>query len=142
MRPKGMDCSDQSTHSVPPDQIAGAAASAASLGDVALDTSHYVRAWSALFASETRLAGASMLHLAFAALVVPALALMICATLDALLAALLQRWVHDWSSAIGIVLCLNLVALYGLLRAMRNWWRDLSLPRSRAALVQLFERLP
>ena len=137
-----MDRANQPTQSVPPERLAGAASSAASLGDVALDTSHYVRAWSALFASETRLAGASMLHLVFAALVVPALALMICATLDALLAALLQRWVHDWPSSIGIVLCVDLAALYGLVRAMRGWWRDLSLPRSRAALVQLFEHLP
>ena len=71
---------------------AAATAGAASLSDLALDTSDYVRAWSALFASETRLAGVSMMRLLYAALVLPAVALCICITMDVLLAAVLQRW--------------------------------------------------
>jgi len=115
-----------------------ARAQAASLGDLALDTSEYVRAWSALLASETRLAGASMLRLIGGLLVVPALALVICTAVDAFLITLLQHWVGDWSVCIGIVLCIDLACLYGLLLAIRAWWRDMSLPRSRAALMQLF----
>jgi hypothetical protein len=116
-------------------------ASSASLGAVAHDTSDYVQAWSALLASETRLARVSLLRLAFAALVVPALVLGICITLDAFLAALLHRLLPDWSSCLAIVLFANLAGAYGLLVAMRRWWRNLSLPRSRAALVHLLERV-
>lgn len=136
-----VNAANQTAQSLPDSTRPGEADVAAKLGELALDTSSYVRAWSALLSSETRLAGASMLRLAFALLVVPAIALVICATLDALLAALLQRWLQDWSSCIAIVLCFNLACLYGLLLAMRAWWRDLSLPRSRAALVQLFKRI-
>lgn len=136
-----MDRADQTATSLPGNRQSGDGDIAATLGELALDTSQYVRAWSTLLSSETRLAGASVVRLGLALLVVPAIALVICVTLDALLAALLQRWLHDWSSCIAIVLCFNLACLYGLLRAMRTWWRNLSLPRSRAALVHLFERM-
>jgi len=135
----GPDCADPAAAPLPEGKDESAArAQAASLGDLALDTSEYVRAWSALLASETRLAGASMLRMIGGLLVVPALALVICTAVDAFLITLLQRWLHDWSVCIGIVLCLDLACLYGLLLAIRAWWRDMSLPRSRAALMQLF----
>jgi hypothetical protein len=114
---------------------------APAIAAVAHDTSAYVQAWSELLASETRLARVSLVRLAFAALLLPALALGICITLDAFLAAMLNRWLHDWSSCLAIVLFANLVAAYGLLSAMRHWWRNLSLPRSRSALTQLLGRL-
>lgn len=136
-----MNGAGQTTSSLPGSRLPGEADDAATLGDLALDTSNYVRAWSALLSTETRLAGASMLRLGLALLVVPAIALVICAMLDALLATLLQRWLQDWSSCLAIVLCFDLACLFGLLLAMRAWWRNLSLPRSRAALVQLFERM-
>ncbi len=109
----------------------------ASLGAVAHDTSQYVQAWSALLASETRLARNSLVRLGLAALLIPALALGICITLDAFLVALLHRLLQDWSSCLAIVLFTNLLVAFGLLSAMRHWWRNLSLPRSRAALVHL-----
>lgn len=132
-----MDGAERTAQSIPQSATDGAGA----LGDLAVDASQYLRAWSALLASETRLAGESMLRLLFALLVVPAVALVICAAVDALLAALLQRWLQDWSSCIAIVLCIDLAVMYGLLRAIRAWWRNLSLPRSRAALVHVFERI-
>ena len=113
----------------------------ASLGAVAHDTSDYVQAWSALFASETRLARVSLVRLGLAALIAPALALGICMTLDAFLVAVLNRLLHDWSSCLAIVLLANVAGAYGLLLAMRRWWRNLSLPRSRGALAQLLERM-
>jgi hypothetical protein len=113
----------------------------ASLGAVAHDTSDYVQAWSALLASETRLARVSLLRLTFAALFMPALAVGICITLDAFLVALLHRLLQDWSSCLVIVLFTNLIGAYGLMVAMRHWWRNLTLPRSRAALVHLLERV-
>src|SRR3569623_3489366 len=57
----------------------------ASLADLAIDTTGYVRAWSALFASEARVAGISMVRLAVGAIVAPAVALVVCISLDALL---------------------------------------------------------
>jgi len=114
---------------------------AASIGELAHDTSDYVRAWSALVASETRLASTSALRIAFAALVIPALALAICITVDALVVAVLERWLHDWSSSIAIALLLNLTGLWLLLVGMRCWWRNLSLPRSRGALTHLLQRI-
>ncbi|MGA9335697.1 MAG: hypothetical protein WBV39_15560 [Rudaea sp.] len=114
---------------------------APSLGDVAHDTSQYVHAWSSLLASETRLARASVARLAMSALLIPALALAIGLCVDALIASLLHRWLQDWSSCVAIVLFVNLVGLYGLIVAMRRWWRNLGLPRSRRALSQLLERI-
>lgn len=112
-----------------------------SLADVAHDTSEYVHAWSSLLASETRLARAGLVRLAISALIVPALALVIGVCADALIASLLHRWINDWSSCIAIVLVLNLVGLFGLIVAMRRWWHNLSLPRSRGAFSQLLERM-
>jgi hypothetical protein len=116
-------------------------ASAASIGDLAQDTSDYVRAWSALVASETRLATASALRLVFAALVIPALALAIYIIVDALIVAVLDHWLHDWASGIAITLLLNLAGLFALLAFMRRWWRNLSLPRSRGALTRLLQHI-
>lgn len=113
----------------------------ASIEDLARDTSAYLSAWSALLAVETRLARASVVRLAFAVLVVPALVLTIFAAADALLAAALNRWLHDWSSSLAIVLCADMVGLFVLLAAMRCWWRNLSLPRSRDALTRLIRRM-
>ena len=117
------------------------APAALSIGDLAHDTSDYVSAWSALLASETRLARVSAVRLMFAVLVFPALALGICITLDTLGVTLLNRWLQDWSSSVAIVLCTNLIGLCALLAGMRRWWRNLSLPRSRGALTHLLERL-
>ncbi len=113
----------------------------ASFDNLARDTSEYVRAWSSLLSSETRLARISLVRLALAALVIPALALGICIALNALIVTALNRWLHDWSSCIAIVLGIDLAALGALLLAMRRWWRNLSLPRSRGALSHLLERL-
>jgi hypothetical protein len=116
-------------------------ATPASFSAVAQDTSDYVQAWGALIASETRLTRLSLARLGVAALIVPALALGICITLDAFLVALLHRLLPDWSSCLALVLFANLVGTYGLLVAMRHWWRNLTLPRSRAALTQLLGHL-
>jgi hypothetical protein len=113
----------------------------ASLGDLAHGTSDYARAWSSLFATETQLAGQSAVRLALAALIVPALALGICITVDAFVVVLLMRLLQDWASCIAITLLLDMAALWLLLMAMRRWWRNLSMPRSREALAQLLARL-
>ena len=131
-----MHAVDPATHSAEE-----SAPNAASIGDLAQDTSAYVSAWSELVASETRLAGASAGKLVLAALVIPALALAICIIVDALIVAVLNRWLHDWSSCIALALLLNLTGLAALLFGMRRWWRNLSLPRSRGALRHLLQRI-
>jgi hypothetical protein len=130
-----MDPIEQVAHSVAQEPAAPA------LTAVAHDTSAYIQAWSELFASEMRLAHVSLVRLGFAVLVLPALALGICIALDAFLVTVLNRLLHDWSSCLALVLFTNLIAAYGLLVAMRRWWRNLSLPRSRGALTQLLGRM-
>jgi hypothetical protein len=132
---------DTAEHAALHSDLQDAAPASASIGAVAHDTSAYVQAWSALVASETRLARVSLVRLGLAVLILPAIALGICITLDAFLVAVLNRLLSNWSSSIAIVLFTNLVAAYGLLIAMRHWWRNLSLPRSRGALALLLERL-
>ena len=114
---------------------------AASISDLARDTSAYMHAWSELAISETRLARASLIRLAFAVLVVPALVLTICVAANAVGAALLNHWLNGWGSSLAIVLGLDAAGLCVLLVAMRRWWRNLSLPRSRAALTHLMRRM-
>ncbi|MDR3386081.1 MAG: hypothetical protein P4L92_03440 [Rudaea sp.] len=113
----------------------------ASLSNLAHGTTDYVRAWSSLVASESRLARISATRLVFACLFIPALGLGICIALDAFLVTLLNRWLHDWSSCIAIVLCADIAVLCALLLAMRRWWRNLSMPRSRQALTHLLGRM-
>lgn len=113
----------------------------ASLRDLASDSSDYARCWSALVASESRLAQVSVVRLVFAALVLPALALAVFVSADALLTCILQRWIGDWSTSVGITVVVDLCCLYGLIVAMRIWLRNLSLPRSRRALTRLLERM-
>ena len=117
------------------------ATSTATPGDLRRDASAYVDAWSALFAHETQVAQRSLVRLALAVLVVPAFVLTICVAFDAFIAALANRWLQDWTSGIALALLFDFVALYGLLRMMRAWWRNLSLPRSRHALTRLLGRL-
>jgi len=125
----------------PVDPLGQTATDAASLRELASDSSDYVRCWSALVASETRLAQVSIVRLVFAALVLPALALVVFVSTDALLACILERLTADWSTSIGITVVVNLCCLYGLIVAMRAWLRNLSLPRSRRALTRLMERM-
>lgn len=131
----------QATDQQSPPAPQSAPVDAASIGDLARDTSAYLHAWSELVISETRLARASLVRLAFAALVVPALVLSICVAANALGAAVLNRWLGDWSSSLAIVLSLDVVGMGVLLWAMRRWWRNLSLPRSREALTHLIQRM-
>jgi hypothetical protein len=128
---------DRATHSSSDEPIPDVA----SIEHLAHDSSEYLRAWSVLFVAETRLARTSALRLAFAALVIPVLVLAICITVDALIVTLLNRWLHEWSLCIAITALLDLAGLCVLLVAMRHWWHNLSLPRSRGALTHLLGRM-
>lgn len=124
-----------------PDQPAISEGAAHRIADLAQDTGDYLRAWSELFSGEARLARICVNRLLLAAVGVCFLVFGIVITGNVLTAALLQRWLHDWASAMACALMLNFVVLVGVLLAMRVWWRNLSLPRSRRALRELMQRL-
>jgi hypothetical protein len=124
-----------------PERPALEAGGAHGLGDLAHYTGDYVRAWSELFAGEAQLARVCVNRLLLAAVFTCFLVFGIVATGNVLTAALLERWLQDWASAIALTLMLNFIVLLGLLLAMRAWWHNLSLPRSRRALRHLMQRL-
>jgi hypothetical protein len=115
-------------------------AAAATLADVVRDSAEYARALGQLVASEAELARVNLVRIFIVALLLPAIAAGAVLSLDAFFAALLFRWMQDWSLAIGTVALANLVLLAGFFWALRSWWRTLSLPRSRAAFSSLWER--
>jgi len=115
-------------------------AAAATLGDVVRDSAEYARALGQLVASEAELAKVNLVRILIVALLLPAISAGAILSIDAFFAALLFRWMQEWSLAIGTVALANLVLLAGLFWALRSWWRTLSLPRSRAAFAGLWER--
>ena len=124
-----------------PEQPALGAEPTARISDLAHYTGDYVRAWSELFAGEAQLARICVYRLLLAALWATFLVFGIVVAGNVLAVALLERWLHDWTSAVALTLLLNCLVLFGLLWAMRSWWRNLSLPRSRRALRELMQRL-
>lgn len=115
-------------------------AAAATLRDVVRDSAEYARALGHLVASEAELAKVNLVRILIVALLLPAIAAGAVLSLDAFFAALLFRWMQDWSLAIATIALVNLALLAGALWVLRSWWRTLSLPRSRAAFASLWER--
>ena len=124
-----------------PEQPALGANTSARISDLAQYTGDYVRAWSDLFVGEAQLARICVNRLLLAAVWASFLVFGIVVAGNVLAAALLERWLHDWAGAVALTLLLNFVVLVALLLAMRAWWRNLSLPRSRLALRELMQRL-
>jgi hypothetical protein len=112
-----------------------------SLGDVAASGSQLLRAWVDLFDREFRLARRSLLYLVVSAVVFPIIAFSAWLALSAALVGILERFTGGWLSALSAVAGVQLIAIGILLLLMRRWWRDLTLPQSRAALVRAMERL-
>jgi H+/Cl- antiporter ClcA len=124
-----------------PDQAPTASGTAYKLGELAHHTIDYARAWSDLFACEAELARISANRLLFATVWVCFFVFGIVVSGNALVAVALNRWLQGWTSALALTLLLNFAVLFGLLLAMRGWWRRLSLPRSRRALRELMQRI-
>jgi len=124
-----------------PEQAALGADASPRISDLAHCRGEYVRAWSELFASEAQLARICVNRLLLAAVWACFLVFGMVVAGNVLTATLLQRWLHDWASAVALTLLLNCLVLFALLLAMRSWWRNLSLPRSRRALSELLQRL-
>ncbi len=138
-----MQQSGETTESAVADASPAAAApnADASLAALAKDTAEYARAWASLAVSEVALAKVNLVRLLVLALIVPALALGLLLGIDALLAALAFRWLQDWSLAVTGVVLVNLGLLLGVFALLRQWWRSLSLPRSRAELSRFMQGL-
>src|SRR6185312_8446449 len=116
-------------NAVPEQPALNDADAAHGLGDLARYSGDYVRAWSELLAGEAQLARICVNRLLLATLWACFLVFGIVVTGNVLAAAMFERWLLDWASAIALTLFLNFIVLTGLLLAMRGWWRTLSLPR-------------
>jgi hypothetical protein len=126
---------DVSEVSAPPDANAAAESS---LANLTRDAVRYARTWSKLAASEAALAKINLARMLLGAVLFCALVPSAFIVFDALLVAMAFDLLHDWVLAIGAVALLDLGLLLTLLWLLRSWWRTLSLPRSRAALTDLW----
>lgn len=108
------------------------------IADLARHGIDYARAWGDLFVSEAALAKINLYRLAIGALLVPAIAVGVIIGLDALLAAVVFELLRHWMLAVGAIVLLNVGLLFGLLWLLRAWWRTLSLPQSREAMIRLW----
>ncbi|MEO8803048.1 MAG: hypothetical protein ABI304_03540 [Rudaea sp.] len=102
---------------------------------------NWVGAWSSLLNREIALARRSLHWLLVGAIALPVIALSAWLGLSALLVAVVHIYISSWALAILIGVAAQVVVLVTLLRWMRRWLRDLTLPQSRAALVQAMERM-
>jgi len=100
-----------------------------------------VSAWAGLLDLELALAQRSLRRLLLGAIVVPVAVLGAWLSLSALLVAWAHLYTDSWSLALLLASGAQLLALAILLRQLRRWARDLTLPQSRAALVRAMERM-
>lgn len=141
-----MHAVEEVTTETPPQNAEGPPApppeteSDASIRTLAQEGLDYLRSFLQLVLGETAVARISLRRLLLAALIVPAVALTVWFAFNALIAALIERWLHSWIAAVAIVFVLDIAMLAAFLFLMQRWWRDLSLPRSRAALARLMDR--
>ena len=125
--------------SVPPPETNEA--DEASLRNIAHEAIEYLRNLTQLFLGEVEIARGSFKRLLVAAVLIPVFSLTVWATLNVLLGALVARWLHDWLYGYLAILILNVALIAGCVFGASRWKKDLSLPRSRAALARLLERI-
>ncbi len=113
-----------------------------SVEDVANSSVGLVQAWLVLLEREAALARHSLIWLIVGTLVLPVFIVGIWIGISAACASLVQHLTGDWASAIVITTALQFIALATLLSKIRRWWRDLSFPQSRAALIRIMEPKP
>lgn len=100
-----------------------------------------VHAWSGLLSLELALARRSLHWLLIGLIAVPVIGLSAWLSLSALLVALAHAYTNSWLLALLLGTGMQLLALALLLYYLRRWAADLTLPQSRAALVQAMERM-
>ena len=90
---------------------------------------------------EVQIARGSFVRMLVAGALIPVFLLTIWAALNLLLAALVARWLGDWIYGYVSILVINAALVGILVFGLLRWKRDLTLPRSREALVRLLERI-
>jgi len=119
---------------------AGAAEPAAdSIGALAADAADVMSAWAVLLTRELALAQRSLRWLLIGTIIATVAALGMWMSLSALLVAFAKLYTDSWVMALLLGTGLQALALAMLLRQLRSWARELSLPQSRAALVHAME---
>ena len=113
----------------------------ASLRKIAHEAIEYVRHLAQLFLGEVQIARGSFARLLLAGALIPVFLMTIWAALNLLLAALVARWLGDWIYGYLFILIINVALVLTFVFGVLRWKRDLTLPRSREALVRLLERI-
>jgi len=108
-------------------------------GGLAARVAEWIAAWRVLLQAELALAGRSARALLIAALILPVLLLGLWLSAIALSMLALRTTGLGWLPCSALVCALQVLAVGWLVRAARRWWRDLSLRRSRAVLIELME---
>ncbi len=126
--------------SLPPADVKESADDA-SLRNIAHEAIEYLRNLAQLFLGEVEIARGSFTRLLIAGALIPVFLLSIWAALNLLLGALVARWLHDWLYGYLAILIVNIALVVAVVFGVIRWKRDLTLPRSRAALARLLERI-
>lgn len=100
-----------------------------------------VQAWANLLGQEFALAQRSLRRCLVGIVALPVAALGVWLSLSALLVAAAFSYSGNWFVALLLGTGAQALVLGLLLRQLRHWARDLSLPQSRAALVRAMERM-
>jgi hypothetical protein len=113
----------------------------ASLRDIAHEGIEYLRNLAQLFLGEVEIARGSFTRLLIAGALIPVFLLTIWSALNLLLGALVARWLQDWLYGYLAILIVNVALVTVFVIGVKRWKRDLTLPRSRAALARLLEKI-
>ena len=108
---------------------------------LAADVADVVSGWAGLLDLELALAQRSLRWLLIGAIALPVAGLSAWLSLNAVLVAGVHVYTSSWLFALLFGAGVQLLALAILLRQLRRWARDLTLPQSRAALVHAMERM-
>lgn len=100
-----------------------------------------VHAWANLLNLEVALARRSLRWLLIGAIAVPVISLSAWLGLSALLVAFMYMYTRSWLLALLFGSGVQCLALAIVLRQLRRWVRDLTLPQSRASLAQAMDRM-
>jgi Na+/proline symporter len=100
-----------------------------------------VQAWAGLLHQEWALAQRSLRWCLIGAIALPVAALGVWLGLSTLLIAAAYTWSNNWMVALLFGTGVQVLVFALLLRQLRRWGRDLTLPQSRAALVHAMERM-
>jgi hypothetical protein len=120
------------------DATASLTQTAAPLASAAVDL---VQAWAGLLDQELALARRSLRWCLIGAVTLPVAALGLWLSLGALLVAAAYVCSGNWFVALLLGAGVQALVLALLLRRLRHWSRDLTLPQSRAALLHAMERM-